>query len=180
MRPFDSPTAITTRRSFLASTTLAVCSSPSIKAHDLKPSDPNYRFAQYEAIVNNPNLAVRQVYEYPNINNAIIFSNAVNGLNGFQFSYGIPASSIQVVIQPYASANAVMYDDYIWDKYKFGEARNVKDPVTGEFATRNFYYPASVNYTEIPNGVQPTDRNHAFFSDGSIEGLQRRAVLFNT
>ena len=146
----------------------------------MKPGDPAYRFAEYEAIVNNPNLAVRQLYEYPNINNAIIFANAVNGLNGFQFSYGIPANRIQVVIQAYSSANVVTYDDYIWEKYKFGEARNVKDPVTNEFVMRNIYYPATVDYTEIPNGVQPTDRNHPFFSDGSIEGLQRRMVLFNT
>lgn len=170
-----------TRRSFLAlSSTLALYSSKFLQAHDLKPGDPEYRFKEYEAIVNNPNLVIRQLYEYPNINNAILFTNAVNGLNGFQFSYDIPANRIQVVIQAYSSANAVTYDDFIWEKYKFGEARNIKDPITGEFATRNIYFPATVAYTEIPNGIQPNDRNHPFYADSSIEGLQRRMVLFNT
>ena len=95
MRPTDNTTAITTRRSFLAST-LALYSSQTIKAHDLKPGDPAYRFAEYEAIVNNPNLAVRQLYEYPNINNAIIFSNAVNGLNGFQSPTGYQQTAFRL------------------------------------------------------------------------------------
>lgn len=180
MKPTDNTTSLLTRRSFFASTAIALYSSQSTNAHDLKPGDPTYRFAEYEAIVNNPNLSIRQVYEYANITNPILFSNAINGLNGFQFSYGIPANRIQVVIQAYFTANAVTYDDFIWNKYKFGEARNIKDPVTGEFATRNIYFPATVAYTEIPNGIQPTDRNHPFFADNSIEGLQRRMVLFNT
>lgn len=181
MKLFDSTSAGQTRRSFLAfSSTLALYSSKFLQAHDLKPGDPDYHFKEYEAIVNDPNLVIRHLYEYSNINNAIIFSNAVNGLNGFQFSYGIPANRIRVVIQAYASANAVTYDDYIWEKYKFGEARNIKDPITGEFATRNIYYPATVPYTEIPNSIQPSDRNHPFYSDSSIEGLQRRLVLFST
>ncbi len=181
MKLMDSTCNGPTRRSFLAvSSTLALCSSKLLQAHDLKPGDPAYHFKEYEAIVNNPSLVIWQVYEYPNINNAILFANAVNGLNGFQFSYDIPANRIQVVVQAYSSANAVTYDDFIWEKYKFGEARNIKDPITGEFATRNIYYPATVAYTEIPNGIQPSDRNHPFYSDSSIEGLQRRRVLFNT
>lgn len=167
-----------TRRSFMAGACTLLCSRWT-KAHDLKPGDPDYHFEQYEAIVNNPALRIRQLYEYPNINNPILFANAVNGLNGFQFSYGIPANSIQVVVQPYSSANAVMYDDFIWEKYKFGEARNIKDPATGNFAIRNVFYPATVPDTDIPNGVQPPDRSHPFYSDSSIEGLQRRRVLFN-
>jgi len=175
----NSSTVTSSRRLFLAST-VGWCCSPLAKSHDLKTTDPAYNFARYEAIVNNPGLVIRQVYEYPNINNAILFANAVNGLNGFQFSYGVPANQIQVVVQPYSSANAVTYDDYIWAKYKFGEARNIKDPVNGEFATRNIYFPAVVPYTDVPNSVQPADRNHPFYSDSSIEGLQRRLALFNT
>jgi hypothetical protein len=32
-------------------------------AHDLRPGDPAYRFADYEAIVNRGDLKVRQVYQ---------------------------------------------------------------------------------------------------------------------
>ena len=57
--------------------------------HDLRPGDPSYRFREYEDIVNR-NAQVKQVYQWPNIANAILFTNVRNGLNGFQFSYDIP------------------------------------------------------------------------------------------
>jgi hypothetical protein len=149
-------------------------------AHDLRPGDPAYRFADYEAIVNRGDLKVRQVYQWPNINNSIIFSNIRNGLNGFQFSYDIPTELTQVVVQSYASANPAMYDDFIWDKYKFGESTSIKDPLTGEPARRNIWLATSVPYQDLASGRLPQDRNHPFYADTSIEGLQRRRVLFLT
>jgi hypothetical protein len=104
--------------------------------HDLRPGDPTYRFREYEDIVNR-NIQVKQVYQWPNIANAIVFANIRNGLNGFQFSYDIPPDEIQVVVQAYASANAAIYDDFIWEKYRWGEALNVVDPQTNQPATRN-------------------------------------------
>ena len=73
--------------------------------HDLRPGDPTYRFREYEDIVNRA-VRVKQVYQWPNIANQIIFGNVRNGLNGFQFSYDVPADNIQIVVQAYASANA--------------------------------------------------------------------------
>lgn len=110
--------------------------------HDLKPGDPLYQFEKYESITNRE-LTIRQVYEWPNISNPIIFANISNGLNGFQFSYEIPPSQVQVVVQPYSASNAAVYDDYIWQKYQFGVARNIKDPATGDFAVRNIFYPSN-------------------------------------
>src|SRR5689334_17994957 len=55
----------------------------------LRPNDPNYHFDQYEAIVDRP-LTVRQVFEWPSIENTEIWANAVNLLNAFQFSYDVP------------------------------------------------------------------------------------------
>ena len=78
--------------------------------HDLRPDDPTYRFHDYENIVNRT-AQIKQVYQWPNIANAIIYANIRNGLNGFQFSYDIPPDDIQVVVQAYASANAATYDD---------------------------------------------------------------------
>ena len=145
--------------------------------HDLRPGDPSYRFQGYEAIVNR-NAQVKQVYQWPNIANAIIFANIRNGLNGFQFSYDVPAEDIQVVVQAYSSANAATYDDFIWEKYRWGEALAVRDPQTSQPATRNIWATTSVAHTTFPPGRQPTERNHPFFDDTSIEGLQRRRVLF--
>jgi hypothetical protein len=145
--------------------------------HDLRPGDPSYHFREYENIVNR-NAQVKQVYQWPNIANAIIFANIRNGLNGFQFSYDVPADDIQVVVQAYSSANAATYDDFIWEKYRWGEALSVRDPQTNQPATRNIWYSTGVDYNTFPPQRQPTDRNHAFFEDTSIEGLQRRGVLF--
>ena len=145
--------------------------------HDLRPGDPSYRFQDYEAIVNR-NAQVKQVYQWPNIANAIVFANIRNGLNGFQFSYDIPADEIQVVVQAYSSANAATYDDFIWDKYRWGEALAVRDPQTNQPATRNIWFGTTVGHTTLTPGRQPAERNHPFFDDISIEGLQRRRVLF--
>src|SRR4030081_2078419 len=64
-------------------------------AHDLRPNDPTYQFEEYENIVNR-DVTIRQVYEWPNVNNPIIYGNISNGLNGFQFTYDVPADRIQV------------------------------------------------------------------------------------
>ena len=142
-------------------------------AHDLRPNDPAYQFDEYERIVNR-DVTIRQVYEWPNINNPIIYGNISNGLNGFQFSYDLPADRIQVVVQAYASANLAMYDDAAWAKYQLGEIFKIQDPITGQPATRNVWY-ASKN---PPVDQPPSDRANPYYSDTSIEGLQRRGVLF--
>lgn len=146
-------------------------------SHDLRPGDPSYRFQEYEDIVNR-NAQIKQVYQWPNIANPIIFGNIRNGINGFQFSYDIPPDEIQVVVQAYASANAATYDDFIWDKYRWGQALSVRDPLTNEPATRNIWYRTGVDHTTLAAGRQPADRDHPFYADVSMEGLQRRRVLF--
>jgi hypothetical protein len=142
-------------------------------AHDLRPSDPTYHFDDYETIVNR-DVTIRQLYEWPNLTNPIIFNNVSNGLNGFQFSYDVAPEQIQVVVQAYSSANLAMYDDSAWSTYRLGEVFNVKDPATGQPATRNQWY-ASKNLDTSP---PPADRSNAYYSDISVEGLQRRGVLF--
>jgi hypothetical protein len=145
--------------------------------HDLRPDDPTYRFRELEDILNRP-AQIKQVYEWPNIANTLLFANVRNGVNGFQFSYDVPADDIQVVVQAYSTANAATYDDFIWEKYRFGEALGVRDPQTTQPATRNIWYNTSVDHTTFTPGRQPTQRDHPFFDDTSIEGLQRRRVLF--
>jgi hypothetical protein len=114
------------------------------------------------------------VYEWPNINNPTIYSNISNGLNGFQFTYDLPTNRVQVVVQAFASANVAMYDDTLWAKYRLGEIFKIQDPSTNQPATRNVWF-ASKN---PPVNQPPTDRANPYYSDTSIEGLQRRGVLF--
>ncbi len=165
------------RRTIMTVLSGAVAGHTAAWGHDLRPGDPSYRFQEYEAIVNR-STQVKQVYEWPNIANTLIFANIRNSLNGFQFSYDIPADAIQVVVQAYSSATPATFDDFIWEKYRFGEALGVRDPQTNEPATRNIWFNTQVSYTTLTPGRQPTDRSHPFYDDTSIEGLQRRRVLF--
>ncbi len=166
------------RRTMVAMLSGTTAAGPTVAwGHDLRPGDPSYRFQEYEDIVNR-SAQVKQVYQWPNVANAIIFDNIRNGVNGFQYSYDIPPEEIQVVVQAYASANTAIYDDFIWEKYRWGEALNVRDPQTSQPATRNIWHRTAVAHTTLTPGRQPTDRNHPVFADASIEGLQRRRVLF--
>ena len=142
-------------------------------AHDLRPTDPVYAFDEYERIVNR-DVTIRMAYEWPNVNNPIIYGNIANGLNGFQFSYDIPPQEIQVVVQAYSSANLAMYDDAAWATYRLGELFNVKDPATGQPATRNPWYASKNPAVSAP----PAERSDPYYADTSIQGLQRRGVLF--
>lgn len=129
-------------------------------AHDLRPTDPKYRFEAYEAVVNDPKLKVRAVFQWPNINNAIIFQNVKNFLNGYQFSYGVPADQIQVVVQAYAASNLAMYNHEAIAKYRLGELLGVKD-ADGNFVTRNIWYHSKLSDAGAPTGLTRTSRTPA-------------------
>ena len=127
---------------------------------------------------NAGSLVPKWVYHMPKANglrtNPIVYNNISNGLNGFQFSYDIPPNQIQVVVQAYATANLAMYDDMLWAKYRLGEIFKVQDPATGEPAVRNLWFTSK----NAPPDQPPADRANAYYSDISIQGLQRRGVLF--
>jgi intracellular sulfur oxidation DsrE/DsrF family protein len=144
-------------------------------AHNLEPTEPAYRFNEYEAIVNRE-VKLRQVYEWPNLANAIIFANIRNGINAAVFSYGVPEDQMQVVVQAYASASAATYDDFVWAKYRLGEAFKVLDPATGQPATRNIWYRSA----NPKPATRPSAQADPYYADTSIEGLHRRGVLFLT
>jgi hypothetical protein len=97
------------------------------RTHDLRPNDSVYSFDEYESVVNR-DLTIRQVYEWPNINNATIYNNVSNGLNGFQFSYDLPSDRVQVVVQASPSATLAMYDNAMWATYHLGEVFKIQDP----------------------------------------------------
>src|SRR5438105_11871962 len=67
-----------------------------------------------------------------------------------------------------------MYDDAVWAKYRLGEVFKIQEPGTGQPATRNLWF-ASKN---PPVSQPPSDRANPYYSDISIQGLQRRGVLF--
>jgi hypothetical protein len=158
----------------LAAGAAALAQTASITwAHDLRPGDPVYQFDEYERIINR-DVTVRMLYEWPTLTNPLIYNNISNGLNGFQFSYDLTPDQIQVVVQAYATANLAMYDDTLWGKYRLGEIFKVQDPTTGQPAARNIWFASKNPSMDQP----PANRSDPYYSDISIEGLQRRGVLF--
>jgi hypothetical protein len=61
-------------------------------------------------------------------------------------------------------------DDFIWEKYRWGEALNILDPQTNQPTTRNMWDVSNVLHSTLTPGRQPAERNHPFFEDTSIEG----------
>lgn len=144
------------------------------RAEQLRPGSALYHFDQYEQIVNRP-VTVRQLFEWPNISNRELWANAVNALNAWQFAYDVPADQIQIVIQAYASTTVATYDDYIWGRYRLGDALQLRDK-QGNPATINPFLHSSI--TADAAASPPADQSDPYYFDSSIEGLQRRGVLF--
>ena len=145
-----------------------------LRADQLRPGNPLYHFDQYEAIVNR-DLTVRQLFQWPNIANHELYANAVNALNAWQFAYQVPADKIQIVVQAYASSTPATYDDYLWSKYSLGQALQLHD-TQGNPATVNPFLHSKIVGDQA--AAPPSDQNDPYYSDLSIEGLQRRGVLF--
>ena len=109
--------------------------------------------------------------------NSLVFANIRNGLNGFQFKNDIPPDELQIIVQAYSSANAATYDAFIWENIAWGKrSRFVTTNKPASHAQQ--WFSTSFSHTTFTPGPQPTERNHPFFDDTSIEGLQRRRVLF--
>lgn len=141
-------------------------------AHNLQPGEFQ---AAYEAAVNREALHY-QLYQFPNIQNPIIWSNIRNGLNGSEFSFGEPPGSLAVVVQCYASGNIATYNDAMWQKYRFGEWFTVRDPQTGQPATRNIFYPRTT--TGGPD--LPPENPQSLVNDTGMAALMDRGVVFLT
>lgn len=180
----SSKNTLLSRRNLLGFGWAALIGAGSSKlalAHDLTSADPQFPSDKFETTIRRPGLTIKQVHEWSNIHNNV-WGNVVNSLNAYQFSYNIPPQHAQVAVQAYGTANAALYDDVLWKKYEIGSLLGVKDS-NGQPAKSNPYYLSPVSPKDIPDGTKPIKRNldHTavdFFNDESIEGLQRRNVIF--
>jgi hypothetical protein len=146
--------------------------APAVRAHNMPLGEFQER---YEAAVGRPALH-RQLYQFVNITNEIHWSNVRNGLNGSELSYGEPPGSLAAVVQDYASGNIATYDDYLWEKYQLGAKHGVRDPLTGQPATRNIFYPRT---TSGGLDLPPSDPQ-SLYNDIGMAGLMERGVVFLT
>ena len=95
-----------------------------------------------------------------------------SAFNGYQFGYAIPPERISIVACLHGNANAFIYGDATWAKYRIGEAFGFKDP-TGNIVTTNIFYPAR---SQAVTTADPNDVT-SMYQDGTIEALQRRGLI---
>jgi len=153
-----------------------------VAAHNLPPGQ--FGSSLYDAAINADG-GVKAVFQSPNIEaggpagktlNHALLIQLKNWLNGFQFSYQIPAEDLHTVVATYASANLLTYNDSIWEKYRLGEKYNVIDPATGVAATYNLFWSSRFD----PNNTGNPDDPQSFYQDTGIEALQKRGTVFLT
>jgi hypothetical protein len=132
--------------------------------------------AEFDALTHSSR-RIKQVIHGYSINGGLFLKNAKNSLNGLRFGAMVPAEQIQIVIALNGPANMVNYSDYIWQKYKIGELEKENDPITGEPAVRNFYYPSRAGANLTYSSDDPSSPDSSF-QDISVQGLQARGVRF--
>ncbi len=169
------------RGSFLTATAtlVAAAGSPGLAAQSVPGGShfverkADFDSAAFDAAVGKP-ADVRQLWNviafHPNV-----FSNLKNSLNGLEFGFGYPASRITMVFAPHGPSTAYNYSDYIWSKYKIGEALKLVDAKGAPVASNVFLSPAKT----LVKGSDP-DAEDSAYQDTSIQTLQSRGVVFLT
>jgi hypothetical protein len=168
-----------TRRLFLgqAATGLAAFGAMTSTANaQLFDKASDWKIADFDRLVRNP-ARVKQVFDENQIGGGKFLNNIKNSLNGLHFGFGIPSDQIKIIAAMHGAANALNFDDYVWQKYPLGDWLKLLDPKTGRRATRNPFF-ASKAAPQMHYATQDPDDEDSLFQDTSIQGLQLRGVQF--
>lgn len=163
------------RSSFLAASAAAPAAALAVPGGtNLVERRANFDEAAFRRAVERPDAEIRQLCETVSFHPGIL-NNVKNALNGLQFGYGYPADRLAYVVAPHGPSSAYTYTDYVWSKYRIGEAYDIKD-AAGAAMTRNaFYAPKSA-----PVRSADPDAENSFWQDTSVQTLQQRGVVFLT
>lgn len=168
-----------TRRWFLGQATanLAALGAMSAGANpQLVSKRADWKIAEFDRLVKNP-YRVKQVFDENRIGDGKFLNNIKNSLNGLHFGFNIPSDQIKIIAAMHGPANALNFDDYIWQKYRIGEWLKVQDPRTGQPAGRNPFFASKVA-PEINYPTQDPGDENSLVQDISIQALQLRGVQF--
>lgn len=168
-----------TRRLFLgqATASLAALGAMASAANaQLVEKASDWKIADFDRLVGNSS-RVKQVFDENQIGGGKFLNNIKNSLNGLQFGFNIPADQIKIVAAMHGSANALNFDDYVWQKYRIGEWLKVLDRKTRQPAARNPFF-ASKAAPEMHYAAQDPGDENSLFQDTSIQALQLRGVQF--
>lgn len=168
------------RRSFMghAAAGVAAFVAPTLSASEtdllVKPGD--WRRSSFQQLLHQ-RFEAKQIYDVPAIEGGNALMHMVNSLNGLQFGFGIPASGIKLVGALRGQATVLNFDDFLWEKYRFGESLKINDPKTGKPAARNIYAASAAGNPPKYASSDPNNDNSAF-QDWSIQALRSRGVQF--
>jgi hypothetical protein len=168
-----------TRRLFLGQATASVVASGAVTFNanpQLVYKRSDWKIGEFDRLVKNPS-HVKQVFDENQIGCGKFLNDIKNSLNGLHFGFNIPSDQIKIIAAMHGPANALNFDDYIWQKYRFGEWLKVQDPKTGQAAVRNPFF-ASKAAPEMHYPTQDPDDKNSLFQDTSIQALQLRGVQF--
>lgn len=169
------------RRSFLASSaSLAALAGGLADAAQSIPGGSHlverkadFNESEFARILGRP-ADIRQVWEAVAFHPGI-FNNVKNALNGLQFGYGYAPGRISMAIADHGPSSAYTYTDYLWSKYRIGEAFKTKDAKGADVTSNIFLKPSKT----LAKGDDP-DAEDSVYQDTSIETLQSRGVVFLT
>jgi hypothetical protein len=168
-----------TRRLFLGQATASLVALGAMSSGanpQLVDKRADWKTAEFDRLVKNP-YRVKQVFDENRIGDGKFLNNVKNSLNGLHFGFKIPSDQIKIIAAMHGPANALNFDDHIWQKYHIGEWLKVQDPRTGQPAVRNPFFRSKVA-TEMHYPTQNPDDENSLFQDISIQALQLRGVQF--
>jgi intracellular sulfur oxidation DsrE/DsrF family protein len=105
------------------------------------------------------------VFDWVSISDGMALNNALVYMNGFKEVYRSADADLGVVIVARHAGLPTVLNDEMWATLKLGEKNKLKDPTTGEPATRNPF----VNY-------KPGDKFLTGFPEGGMDALLARGV----
>ncbi|MEO8450489.1 MAG: hypothetical protein ABI647_11890 [Gemmatimonadota bacterium] len=76
-----------------------------------------------------------------------------NYLNGMRDGWGIEAPDVIPLIGVSGDAYPIVFNDQIWEKYRYGASSKTNDPRTGQPATRNVYWKPRAGESMAEFGV---------------------------
>jgi len=168
-----------TRRLFLGQATaslVALGATASSANPQLVYKRSDWKIAEFDRLIKNPS-RVKQVFDENQIGGGKFLNNIKNSLNGLHFGFDIPSDQIKVLAAMHGPANALNFNDYVWQKYHIGEWLKVQDPKTGQPAVRNPFFVSNAA-PEMHYATQDPNDENSLFQDSSIQALQLRGVQF--
>jgi hypothetical protein len=136
----------------------------------------DWNVADFDRLIKSP-ARVKQVFDEIQIGGGRFLNNIKNSLNGLHYGFNIPVDQIKIVSAMHGPANMLNFDDYVWKKYRIGEWLKIDDPMTGQPAVRNVFYPGKASPDMHRGAPDPNDEN-SYLHDTSIKTLQARGVQF--